>query len=205
MKAPISGLTSLNAQDVGSYVGASSDTMNLTTITQMDPIYVEFSLPDIELLKKRYMMNNGNWNSIAQAKLPVSITLSDGSSYEQKGTLDFLDSFVDDTTSTIKARATLHNPKNILIPGLFVRVNVEGLIYKDAISIPQKALLQDATGTFAFLAKEGKAEKVPVKVGATVDDTYIIESGLKQGDILITNNLTKLRSGSAINVAAPKE
>lgn len=205
VKATISGMTSLNAQDVGSYVGSSSDTMTLTTITQTDPIYVEFSLPDIELLKKRYVMGTGNWNSIAQAKLPVQLSTPDGSKYAKAGTLDFIDSYVDSETSTIKARATFANPNNILIPGLFVRVNVEGLVYKDAISIPQKALLQEAIGSFVYVVKEGKATKVPVKAGTVHNDTYIIESGLSAGDVVITNNLTKLRPGSAVNVAEAKE
>lgn len=205
VKATISGMTSLNAQDVGSYVGSSSDTMALTTITQTDPVYVEFSLPDIELLKKRYVMGQGNWNSIAQAKLPVGLSTPDGSKYAKAGTLDFIDSYVDAETSTIKARATFSNPNNILIPGLFVRVNVEGLVYKDAISIPQMALLQDATGSYVFVAKEGKAHKVPVKAGTVHNNTYIIESGLNAGDVVITNNLTKLRPGAAINLAEAKE
>lgn len=205
VKATISGMTSLNAQDVGSYVGSSSDTMALTTITQTDPVYVEFSLPDIELLKKRYVMGQGNWNSIAQAKLPVQLSTPDGSKYAKPGTLDFIDSYVDAETSTIKARATFSNPNNILIPGLFVRVNVEGLVYKDAISIPQMALLQDATGSYVFVAKEGKAHKVPVKAGTVHNNTYIIESGLNASDVVITNNLTKLRPGAAINLAEAKE
>lgn len=205
VKATISGMTSLNAQDVGSYVGASSDTMTLTTITQTDPVYVEFSLPDIELLKKRYVMGQGNWNSIAKAKLPVQLRTPDGSKYAKAGTLDFIDSYVDSETSTIKARATFANPNTILIPGLFVRVNVEGLVYKDAISIPQKALLQEAIGSFVYVVKEGKATKVPVKAGTVHNDTYIIESGLSAGDVVITNNLTKLRPGSAVIVAEAKE
>ncbi len=205
VKATISGMTSLNAQDVGSYVGSSSDTMTLTTITQTDPIYVEFSLPDIELLKKRYVMGTGNWNSLAQAKLPIQLSTPDGSKYAKMGTLDFIDSYVDAETSTIKARATFANPNNILIPGLFVRVNVEGLVYKDAISIPQKALLQEAIGSFVYVVKEGKATKVPVKAGSVHNDTYIIESGLSAGDVVITDNLTKLRPGSAVNVIEAKE
>jgi len=205
VKATISGMTSLNAQDIGSYVGASSDTMTLTTITQTDPVYVEFSLSDIDLLKKRYVMGSGNWSNIAQAKLPVHLSTPDGTKYAKAGTLDFLDSYVDGETSTIKARATFANPNNILIPGLFVRVNVEGLIYKDAISIPQNALLQEAIGSFVYVAKEGKAAKVPVKAGTVHNNTYIIESGLSAGDIIITNNLTKLRPGSAVIVAEAKE
>ncbi len=200
VKAPISGLISLNAQDLGSYVGSTTESMNLTTITQMNPIYVEFSLPDIELFKKRFIMNNGNWNNISQAKLAVSLNFSDDSVYEQKGTLDFIDSFVDNETSTVKARATFVNPKNDLIPGLFVRVKIDGLVYKNAINIPQIAVLQDATGAFVYIAKENQAVKTPVKIGNIVNDTYIIDSGLNEGDIVITNNLTKLKPGSSIDL-----
>lgn len=201
IKAPITGLTSLNTQDVGSYVGSSSDTMTLTTITQMDPIYVEFSLPDIELLKKRYLLSQGDWSSIGKSKLPVHVMTSDGTLYPQSGTLDFLDNSVDSDTSTIKARATFANPKNILIPGLFVRVNVNGLVHKNAITIPQIALMQEATGSYVYVAKENQAHKVPVKIGTTLKDAYIIESGLNSGDNVITNNLTKLRPGAAITTA----
>lgn len=84
-------------------------------------------------------------------------------------------------------------------------MNVEGLVYKDAISIPQKALLQEAIGSFVYVVKEGKATKVPVKAGTVHNDTYIIESGLSAGDVVITDNLTKLRPGSAVNVIEAKE
>lgn len=200
VKAPISGFTSLNKQDLGSYVGSTNESMILTTITQTNPIYVEFSLPDIEFLKKRFIMNNGNWNNISQTKLPVSIILSDGLIYEEKGTLDFIDSFVDNETSTVKARATFENPKNDLISGLFVKIRIDGLIYKNAISIPQTSLLQDTTGAFVYIAKDNEAVRTSVKIENISKDTYIINDGLNEGDIVITNNLTKLKSGSPITL-----
>lgn len=202
VKAPISGFTSLNKQDLGSYVGSTNESMILTTITQTNPIYVEFSLPDIEFLKKRFIMNDGNWNNISQTKLPVSIILSDGLLYEEKGTLDFIDSFVDNETSTVKARATFENPKNNLISGLFVKIRIDGLIYKNAISIPQTSLLQDTTGAFVYIAKDNQAVRTPVKIENISKDTYIINDGLNEGDIVITNNLTKLKSGSSITLSS---
>lgn len=201
VKAPISGFTSLNKQDLGSYVGSTNESMILTTITQTNPIYVEFSLPDIEFLKKRFIMNDGNWNNISQTKLPVSIIFSDGLIYEEKGTLDFIDSFVDNETSTVKARATFENPKNNLISGLFVKIRIDGLIYKNAISIPQTSLLQDTTGAFVYIAKDNQAIRTPVKIENISKDTYIISDGLNEGDIVITNNLTKLKSGSSITLS----
>lgn len=202
VKAPISGFTSLNKQHLGSYVGSSNESMILTTITQTNPIYVEFSLPDIEFLKKRFIMNDGNWNNISQTKLPVSIILSDGLIYEEKGTLDFIDSFVDNETSTVKARATFENPKNDLISGLFVKIRIDGLIYKNVISIPQTSLLQDTTGAFVYIAKDNQAVRTPVKIENISKDTYIINDGLNEGDIVITNNLTKLKSGSSITLSS---
>lgn len=202
VKAPISGFTSLNKQDLGSYVGSTNESMILTTITQTNPIYVEFSLPDIEFLKKRFIMNDGNWNNISQTKLPVSIILSDGLLYEEKGTLDFIDSFVDNETSTVKARATFENPKNNLISGLFVKIRIDGLIYKNAISIPQTSLLQDTTGAFVYIAKDNQAVRTPVKIENISKDTYIINDGLNEGNIVITNNLTKLKSGSSITLSS---
>lgn len=201
VKAPISGFTSLNKQDLGSYVGSTNESMILTTITQTNPIYVEFSLPDIEFLKKRFIMNDGNWNNISQTKLPVSIIFSDGLIYEEKGTLDFIDSFVDNETSTVKARATFENPKNDLISGLFVKIRIDGLIYKNAISIPQISLLQDTTGAFVYIAKDNQAIRTPVKIENISKDTYIINDGLNEGNIVITNNLTKLKSGSPITLS----
>lgn len=201
VKAPISGFTSLNKQDLGSYVGSTNESMILTTITQTNPIYVEFSLPDIEFLKKRFIINNGNWNNISQTKLPVSIIFSDGLIYEEKGTLDFIDSFVDNETSTVKSRATFENSKKELIPGLFVKIKIDGLIYKNAISIPQTSLLQDTTGAFVYIAKDNQAIRTPVKIENISKDTYIINDGLNEGDIVITNNLTKLKSGSSITLS----
>ena len=200
VKAPISGFTSLNKQDLGSYIGSTNESMILTTITQTNPIYVEFSLPDIEFLKKRFIMNDGNWNNISQTKLPVSIIFSDGLIYEEKGTLDFIDSFVDNETSTVKARATFENSKKELIPGLFVKIKIDGLIYKNAISIPQTSLLQDTTGTFVYIVKDNQAIRTPIKIENISKDTYIISDGLNEGDIVITNNLTKLKSGSPITL-----
>lgn len=192
VKAPISGITSLNLQDIGSYINSDDESKKLITITKMNPIYVEFSLPDIELLKKRFNLEN--------IKLPVSISFSDGLEYEQKGSLDFIDSFVDNETSTIKARATFENPKNDLVSGLFVRIKIHGLVYKNAMSVPQVSVLQDATGTFVYIVKENQAVKVPVRIGEITNDAYTIESGLSENDIVITNNLTKIQAGSSVEL-----
>ncbi len=205
VKAPISGFTGLDRQDVGSYVGTSPDNSILTTIIQTDPIYVEFSLPDIEVLKRRYTLVNENLEKAAEAGLPVVIRTADGTTYPYKGTFTFIDNAVDDGTGTIKVKALFPNPKDILIPGFFVRATVEGLIQKDALTIPQKALMQDALGAYVYVEKDGKVAKVPVKMGNSYKDRYIITEGLNVGDKVITNNTMKLRPGAPVIVAEAKE
>jgi membrane fusion protein, multidrug efflux system len=204
IKATISGKTSINNQDIGNYVGSSDTNRKLITITQTNPIYVEFSLPDIELLKNRYSFENANWNNIQDAKLPVKLKNSKDEDYSEVGVLDFLDNFVDNETSTIKARATFSNKDNNLVSGLFTQVSIGGLIYKNAIVVPQKAVLQDALGSYVYVIKDGMSEKKSVKVGDTYEDKYIV-GGLENNEIVITDNLTKLHSAVAVNIAKTEE
>ncbi|MDR2081484.1 MAG: efflux RND transporter periplasmic adaptor subunit [Campylobacteraceae bacterium] len=205
IKATASGNIGQNMQDLGSYVGTSAANSVLTTITQTNPIYAEFSLPDIELLKKRYTLARGDWKSITNAKLPVKIFTPAGESYEKLGTFDFLDNLVDPQTATIKARATFNNKDGVLIPGLFVRVSLEGLVQKDIFAIPQKALLQDPMGTYVFIVKENKASKVYVGVENTIANSEIIvQNGLNEGDEVIIDNLTKLKDGAAVKPVSKK-
>ncbi|MDR2635195.1 MAG: efflux RND transporter periplasmic adaptor subunit [Campylobacteraceae bacterium] len=199
VKATASGSIGQNLQDLGSYVGTSAANAVLTTITQTNPVYAEFSLPDIELLKKRYTLARGSWKNIATAKLPVKIFTPAGESYDKLGVFDFLDNLVDPQTATIKARATFNNEDGLLIPGLFVRVSIEGLVQRDVFAIPQKAVLQDPMGTYVYLAKKNVVEKVYVTTENTIENSeIIIEKGLKEGDEIIIDNLTKIRDNATV-------
>ncbi|MDR2100656.1 MAG: efflux RND transporter periplasmic adaptor subunit [Campylobacteraceae bacterium] len=206
IRATASGSIGQNMQDLGSYVGTSASNSVLAIITQTNPVYAEFSLPDIELLKKRYTLARGDWKSITNAKLPVKLFTPAGESYEKLGTFDFLDNLVDPQTATIKARATFNNKDGVLIPGLFVRVSLEGLIQKDVFVVPQKAILQDAMGTYVFIAKGNKASKVYVDVDNTIANSEIIvKSGLNEGDEVIIDNLTKIKEDGADVKPVPKK
>ncbi|MDR0666434.1 MAG: efflux RND transporter periplasmic adaptor subunit [Campylobacteraceae bacterium] len=205
IKAAASGSIGQNLQDLGSYVGTSAANSVLTTITQTNPVYAEFSLPDIELLKKRYTLARGDWKSITNAKLPVRIFTPAGESYEKLGTFDFLDNLVDPQTATIKARATFNNKDGVLIPGLFVRVSIEGLMQKDVFAIPQRAVLQDPMGTYVFIGKNAKASKVYVVTENTIANSeIIIQDGLNEGDEVILDNLTKLKDNATITLIPKK-
>ncbi|MDR3345545.1 MAG: efflux RND transporter periplasmic adaptor subunit [Campylobacteraceae bacterium] len=199
IKATASGSIGQNLQDIGSYVGTAATNSLLTIITQSNPIYAEFALSDMEVLKKRYTLSHGSWQNITAAKLPVKIVTPAGDAYEQLGVFDFLDNLVDPQTATIKARATFDNKEGILIPGLFVRVVIEGLVQKDTYAIPQKAVMQDPSGSYIYVMREGKAAKLPIKIDNTIRNSEVVVlDGLKGDEEIILDNLTKIRPGSPV-------
>ncbi|AQS41147.1 MAG: Efflux transporter MFP subunit, RND family [Candidatus Tokpelaia hoelldobleri] len=170
--APISGVTSLGAVPEGTLVNAS--TTLLTTITQSDPIYVNFSYTDSDARAIRQLMAamNARGDKIDAPK--VRIKFGDGSEYDKLGTVDFTSPTLDSFTGTYGVRGIVENREGRLVPGQFVRVTVEGLKLDKSIVIPEGALMQDAAGQYVFVVNtldspEGKpggkvAERRPVKV-----------------------------------------
>jgi membrane fusion protein (multidrug efflux system) len=153
----------------------------------------------MEVLKKRYTLSHGSWQNIVAAKLPVRIVTPTGDTYNKLGVFDFLDNLVDPQTATIKARATFDNKDRTLIPGLFVRVVIEGLVQKDTFAIPQKAVMQDPSGSYIYVMRDGKAAKLPIKIDNTIRDSEIVVlEGLKGDESIIIDNLTKIRPGADV-------
>jgi len=188
--APSSGVIGLGALDVGSYITAANTP--LVRITQTDPVYVDFSLPDRDFLRHKENLEN--------ATVRVSVA---GKMVENQGKITFTDAVVQPLTSTVQMRATFENSNNALIPGLFARVRLEGLSVASGVSIPQSALLQDASGSFVYVHKEGKAVKVPVSIDQPREGMFILSSGLQGGEALILNNLSKLRPNAPVRVENP--
>jgi len=138
--APISGITSKETVSEGSLVTTSSTGSLLTTITRMDPVYVNFSVPGTELLKLRRRMAKGDI-VMAESGPTVRLRLSDGSIYEHAGRVTFTDKQEDPRTGTVRARAEVPNPDALVLPGGFVRVLVDGSVLKNAVIVPQRAVM----------------------------------------------------------------
>lgn len=187
IEATISGVIGQTNVDVGNYI--SSANVPLVTITQLDPIHVEFSLP-----QRDYFIIKPSLDTIK-----LRIDGPDGHSVE--GRLIYTDAKVNDKTSTVTLKGSFENSSNLLLPGLFTRVYLEGLVLKDAITIPQKALVQDPSGTYVYIHKDGKALRVPVEIGEAVEGNFIIKSGLKGQEEIILDNLTKLRPNIPVQLA----
>lgn len=182
--ASISGRIGIRSYDVGNLVGSSGQDV-LTTITQLSPIYAEFSIPNTD-----YYFMRGLENS----RIQVEYVLGNNQVYEKQGRLDFVDSVLDSQTATIKARAIVDNDEHKLLPNEFVRVRLKGFEAQNAITIPQTALLQDNQGSYVYTLKDGKAHISRVSLGQNLrNNQVLITGGLQDGDILVLNQLSKIR------------
>lgn len=191
--ADITGRVGMRRYDVGNLVGKNSgggDTY-LTTLTQLTPIYAEFSIPSTDF----YYMRDLDKDNVV-----VEFILGNNRLYDKRGKLDFLDSVLDSQTASIKARAIVNNDAYILLPNEIVRVNLKGFKAQKSIAIPQNALLQDSQGSYVYVARNNQAQMTRVSLGKMLKNGQVIVlSGLQDGDMLITNNLTKLRQGSEVS------
>ncbi|MEN7536160.1 efflux RND transporter periplasmic adaptor subunit [Aurantiacibacter flavus] len=202
VRAPISGRAGRAQVTEGALVSATEATL-LTTIEQIDQVYVVFSNSAQDVLSVRRSLADGSLVLAEGGRVPVTLTMSDGSDYPIPGTIDFLDQSVNEATGTVELRARFANPEGILLPGQFVRVRVEAGRYADGIAVPQVAVTMTETGGTVFVIdEEGMAQVRQIKLGAMFDGNWIVESGLQEGDRVITNNIQKLRAGMPVSVAS---
>lgn len=188
--ASISGRIGMRNYDIGNLVGRSGSNSVLATITQLNPIYIEFSIPSNDFYYMR---------GLQKENIVTDLIWGNGVMYDKKGKIDFIDSVLDIQTSSVKARAIIDNDEYKLLPNQFVRVKLEGFEAKDSISIPQSTIMQDKNGSYVYLLKDGKASMARISLGKTLNNNEIlIVDGLKDGDVLITTNLNKIRVGDEI-------
>jgi membrane fusion protein (multidrug efflux system) len=198
--APIAGRIGLSQYTVGNLVGPSSDP--LATIVSADPIYVEFPLTQRELLQaKRSMEAEG----IDMKDLEVRATLSDGSLYERPGRLNFIDVTTDAGTDTVTLRAELPNPDGLLVDGQYAGIMVQTDEPESAIVIPQSALQVDQQGVFVLIVDADKKAQIRrIVTGASAGAGTVVSSGLKEGELVITDGVQKVRPGQAVNATPPQ-
>lgn len=202
--APISGITSREQVSEGSLIGTDATSSLLTSITQLDPVYVNFSFTDSEAAEINKLRADLSANDKDDGKLRVRISFGDGQVYDHEGVIDFTSSTLDTETGTLGVRAVFDNPDRRLIPGQFVRASILGVSIDNAIVIPTAALMQGPQGQFVYTLGEGNVAVVtPVTIAREVDGGWLITSGLKAGDRVVTEGLVKVRPGSPVNVTEP--
>jgi membrane fusion protein (multidrug efflux system) len=191
--SPISGVTGRARYSQGSLVTPGNDSSLLTTVNISDPIWVRFSFSETETLQLR----QSTGNTVVKLQLP------DGSIYEESGKLNFAASTVDTQTGTVALRAEFPNPKLILLPGQFVRVQVT-TGEREAYLVPQSALVQSDQGKMLFtVSADNKVAPRPVETAGWSGHDWIVTKGLVAGDKVIVDNLMKLRPGAPVTPQAP--
>ena len=197
--APISGRIGKSDFTEGALVSAQQ-TNPLATIQQLDPMYVDFGQSVEQHLALRRAVKNGSFK-LVDGKAPLDIYFSDGSKYNLQGQLEFSDITVDETTGMVNLRTILPNPDQVILPGMFIRGDINEGYIPDAIVIRKDAVIREAAGeTYVYtITSESKAQRTVVKVGTEYQDIFVITDGLKPGDKVITSNIQKIRTGTEVS------
>jgi membrane fusion protein (multidrug efflux system) len=199
VEAPISGIAGRALTVEGGLV--SGPDVLLTTVTQMNPIYASFGMPDNERLQLDDDAKAGRLLLPKDGMFEASIKLADGKIYPYKGRMNFSDIRINTTTGTSETRAELPNPEGDLRPGQFVRVSLVGAQRQNAILVPQRAVLEGPQGKFVFVANaQNKVEIHPVEVGPWLGDAWVINKGLVDGERVIVDGVVKIGPGLMVKV-----
>jgi multidrug efflux system membrane fusion protein len=193
IESPLTGRTGLLQVHPGNLVRAN-DTQAIVTINKITPVYVSFAVPEAQLpALKRYM---------AQGTLPVTaVPPSEADTAPSTGKITFIDNAVDVTTGTIKVKGTFPNEDHRLWPGQFVNVNVTLTSDPRAIVVPAAAVQTGQQGTYVFVVKADQtAELRPVTVARAAGDRFVIASGLKPGETVVTDGHLRLVAGSRVSI-----
>jgi len=200
--APIDGRAGRAQVTEGALVSASAATL-LTTIDQLDPVYVNFSQSSSYMLAIRRDIAEGTLKVPQLGRVEVSLILEDGATYRHKGHLDFLDLAIDEATGTAAVRAEVPNPDRTLLPGQFVRARIEAGVRPNNFLIPQRAVQLHPNGPSVFIVDEnGMVAVREIKTGSLQGDSWAVLSGLNDGDRVITDGLQKIQPGMPVRIAA---
>lgn len=200
VEAPASGISGRSMRQEGSLI--SGPDVLLTTITRIEPIWVNFGIPDREQQAIQSDVQAGRLVLPKGANFEVALRRADGTLYAHTGRVNFADVSVSATTGTREMRAELPNPGGVLRPGEFVRVVLKGAKRPNAITVPQRAVLEGPQGKFVYVVNDkNQAEPRPVEAGEWHGEQWIITKGLAAGDRVITDGVMKLGPGAPVRIA----
>lgn len=201
--APISGRIGKSNVTQGALVTAYQP-LTLSTIQQMDPIYVDVPQSTTELLRLRRLLESGQINEDGENHQKIQLVLEDGSSYPLEGTLQFRDISVDPTTGSFILRMIFPNPDGLLLPGMFVRAVIKEGMKKEAILIPQQTVSRDPKGNpyVMVLDETSKVQNRSITIDRAIKDQWLVSKGLVPGEQIVIEGLQRLRPGTAVKVVS---
>ncbi len=197
--APISGRTSLSTVTPGALVTANQVAV-LTTLSQLDPVYVDVTQSSTELLKLKSDLAQGRFERVGQGDARIRIKLEDGRAYPHPGRLQFSGVSVDPGTGAVTLRAVVPNPDGLLMPGMYVRAQLDTGVTPQALLVPQQAVTRDTTGRASVLMVDAnsKVERRAVSLDAAVGNRWMVTAGLAVGDRVIVDGLQRIRPGDLV-------
>ena len=202
VKSPVTGLSSYAVKREGAYIGIGDSL--LTYVAQTDPMWIEFSISENQILKHRENVASGKIKDPDDFNFVVEIMLADGTIYPHTGKITFADASLSEETGTFLMRAEIDNPDHELRPGQFVHARLKGAVRPNAILVPQRAVQQGAKGSFVWVVdKGGKAQFNPVDVGPWFEDQWFIDDGLQGGETVVVDGALKLRAGVPVEIVEP--
>lgn len=194
--APVAGITALQSPPEGALIQPQQTL--LTTISVIDPAYVNFSVTDEEGRAFR-TLNEQRERPITEKDLTVEIQIGQSATYSEKGRIDTAAQRVDPQTGTIQVRAIFPNADGLLLPGQFVRVRIYGVTLPNAIVVPQQAVSQGPQGPSVYVIGENNVAQVrPIRLGAELASGWIVSDGLKGGERIIVDGVIRVRPGQAV-------
>ncbi len=199
--SPISGRSGRSSVTEGALVTANQSTA-LVTVTQLDPIYVDVTQSTTTMLRLKRELASGQISSAGNGKVPVKLLLEDGSAYDQTGTLQFSEVTVDQGTGAVILRAIFPNTDGLLLPGMFVREQLQEGIVQNGILAPQQGVTHNQKGepTALVVDADAKVQLRLLKTDRAVGNGWLVADGLKDGDRLIVSGVQKVRPGMQVTV-----
>jgi RND family efflux transporter MFP subunit len=199
VKAPFDGIVTARLVSLGELVGANGPT-HLATIVQTNPIYVNFSINEQEVLNIRADMRRLGITQAELRQFPIEVGLQTDEGYPYRGTLDYVAPAIDRATGTLAVRAILQNENGVLVPGNFVRVRVGAADEHDSLLIPDAALGSDQGGRYLLVVgKDDVVEQRKVTIGPRVGELRVIDSGLEPGDRVVVAGILRAIPGQKVD------
>jgi membrane fusion protein (multidrug efflux system) len=194
--SPIEGRAGQQQVTEGALVGNGGDATLLTTVDQIDPLYVNFTLSVADMEQMRRAQSSGNVTLAEPNKASVQIALPDGSAYTEAGTLDFSSTTVDPATGAVNLRAQIPNPKHSLLPGMYVTLKAQLGEQHKVFLVPQEAVLRDTVGAYVFtVGKDGKVARRDVATRAASDGNWVVTAGLAAGEQVLVSGVQNVKEG----------
>jgi membrane fusion protein (multidrug efflux system) len=199
VRSPISGTIGVSSVTPGAYVQASAATL-MATVQQTDPIYVDVTQSTADLLRLRRELAGGQLQAAGPNEAKLQLVLEDGSVYPLPGKLEMTDITVDQTTGSVMIRGIFPNPKQVLLPGMFVRARLQEGYNDRAMLVPEVGVTHDATGapTAMIVNADNKVELRTISANRTKGGDWVVDSGLNPGDRVIVSGVQKVRPGMTV-------